>query len=99
MVETMKIAFTLCSNNYLAQAKTLGDSLIKYNPGYKFIIGLIDKLTSEINYTSDIGYEIIPLEDIGINETYLLENLVSLVELISPEIKLEQIEKIETITQ
>jgi hypothetical protein len=40
-----------------------------------------------------------PLEDIGINETYLLENLVSLVELISPEIKLEQVEKIETITQ
>lgn len=40
-----------------------------------------------------------PLEDIGINETYLLQNLVSLVELISPEIKLEQIEKIETITQ
>lgn len=40
-----------------------------------------------------------PLEDIGINETYLLQNLVSLVELISPEIKLEQVEKIETFTQ
>lgn len=40
-----------------------------------------------------------PLEDIGIDDKYLLENLVSLVELIAPEIKLVQVEKIETFTQ
>jgi hypothetical protein len=40
-----------------------------------------------------------PLEEIGIDDNYLLENLVSLVELIKPEIKLVQIEKIETFTQ
>ncbi len=62
----MKIAFTLCSNNYLAQAKTLGDSLLKYNPDYKFFIGLVDRLSDQINYSKDIGHEIITAEDIGI---------------------------------
>ncbi len=39
----MNIAFTLCSINYLAQAKTLFDSISRTNPGWKFIIGLVDK--------------------------------------------------------
>lgn len=46
-----KLAFTLCSNNYLAQAKTLGDSLVLHNPDYEFIIGLVDKKNSDIDYS------------------------------------------------
>ena len=40
----MKIAFTICSLNYFAQALSLGKSLCKTNPQYKFVIGLVDKL-------------------------------------------------------
>ncbi len=83
----MKIAFTLCSNNYLAQAKTLGDSLIKHNPDYKFIIGLIDSLSPEINYSSGIGHEILPLENIGIpnlEELWKRYNIIELNTCIKP---------------
>jgi len=41
-----KIIFTLCSNNYLAQARTLGDSVLKYSDS-KFVIGLVDQNTKE----------------------------------------------------
>lgn len=68
----MPIFFTLCSNNYLAQAKTLGDSLIKFNPGYKFIIGLVDELNTEIDYQSFEPYTILPVAQIGIPD---FENL------------------------
>jgi len=40
----MKIAFTICSLNYFAQALSLGESINKTNPQYKYIIGLVDKL-------------------------------------------------------
>lgn len=62
----MKIAFTLCSNNYLAQAKTLGDSFIKFNPQYEFIIGLIDKKNPEISYSYFEPYLILPVSDLQI---------------------------------
>jgi hypothetical protein len=62
----MKIAFTLCSNNYLAQAKTLGDSLKQWNPEYLFYIGLLDIKRTEIDYEAEIGYPIILCNEIGI---------------------------------
>jgi hypothetical protein len=62
----MKIAFTICSNNFLAQAKTLGDSLIKYNPDYTFIIGLCDERSKKIDYTFFDQYIIIAAKDLAI---------------------------------
>ena len=62
----MKIAFTVCSNNYLAQAKTLGDSLLFYNPDYKFVIGLCDELSDQIDYSFFENIEIIPVSQIDI---------------------------------
>ncbi len=62
----MKIVFTLCSNNYLAQAKSLGDSIVKFNPDYKFIIGLVDELSKRVDYTFFEPYIIIPVANIGI---------------------------------
>jgi len=44
----MTIAFTICSINYLAQARTLGDSLKSTNPEIKFIIGLVDSVTNVV---------------------------------------------------
>lgn len=61
-----KLAFTICSNNYLAQAKTLGDSLFYRNPDYKFIIGLCDELSDEIDYSFFENIEIIPVSQINI---------------------------------
>jgi hypothetical protein len=43
-----KIVVTTCSLNHLAQAKGLGDSLIKYNPEYKLLIGLVDRLEGRV---------------------------------------------------
>lgn len=40
----MTLAFTICSVNYLAQARTLGDSLQQTNPDWQFVIGLVDDL-------------------------------------------------------
>ena len=58
----MPIAFTLCSNNYLAQAKTLGDSLVAHNPNYKFVIGLVDKKSAEFDYDSFSPHQVIEAE-------------------------------------
>lgn len=83
----MKLAFTLCSNNYLAQAKILGDSFIKNNSGYKFIIGLVDRLNPLIDYKSYIGYELIPVENIGIDnfeEIWKKYNIIELNTCIKP---------------
>lgn len=77
----MKIAFTLCSNNYLAQAKTLGESLIEHNPDYRFIIALVDELNSEIDYTFFDPFEIIPVSEIGLDNFESLCNKFDLIEL------------------
>lgn len=61
----MTLVFTLCSNNYLAQAVTLGKSLLQHNPHYIFKIGLVDKKNPQIEY-SVIPYDIIEVEDISI---------------------------------
>lgn len=62
----MKLVFTICSNNYLAQAKILGDSFLEYHPDWKFIIGLCDELSDDIDYSFFESIEIIPVSVIGI---------------------------------
>lgn len=62
----MKLAFTLCSNNYLAQAKTVGDSLIRHNPDMQFIIGLVDHKSDAIDYSFFAPHSILPVSEIGI---------------------------------
>jgi len=62
-----KIAFTICSNNYLGQAQTLANSILEYNPDYKVLIFLVDKLSSNIDYDFFIPHQIIPVDRIGIN--------------------------------
>lgn len=83
----MKIAFTICSNNYLAQAKTLGDSLIKHNPDYKFVIFLVDTLSGEIDYDFFKPFEIIPIEKIfpgNFNELWQKYDIVELNTCVKP---------------
>lgn len=63
----MTLAFTICSVNYLAQARTLGDSLRKTNPGYQYVIGLVDKL-SQANLPADLmpPYPMLEVDQINI---------------------------------
>lgn len=63
----MNLVFTICSNNYLAQAIFLGQTLSKHNPSYDFKICLVDKKSNKINYNK-FPYEIIEVEQIGIKE-------------------------------
>jgi hypothetical protein len=62
------IVFTLCSNNYLAHAKTLGDSLLSKAPGTRFIIGLVDKRHPEVDYNVFRSFDIIGYDEIDCPE-------------------------------
>ena len=72
---SMNTIFTICSNNYLAQAKTLGDSVLKYHPNHNFTIVLCDKLSQEIDYSAFTNFNIIEAHNIGIdNFEYMTKN-------------------------
>ncbi|MBC7913009.1 MAG: hypothetical protein H7Y07_02700 [Pyrinomonadaceae bacterium] len=59
----MKVAFTLCSNNYFAQALILAESFLLYNPNFEFYVGLIDQKSDEINY-KQFNIKVLPVADI-----------------------------------
>lgn len=56
----MQVTFTICSNNYLAQAAVLGRSLKALAPGVSFFIFLCDKKRADIDY-STLADEVIPV--------------------------------------
>jgi hypothetical protein len=64
----MNIAFTICSNNYLAQAKTLGDSFLEFHPDWKFVIGLVDLYDSDFDYSFFDNFEIIKVSNIKVQD-------------------------------
>lgn len=64
-IQKNRLAFTLCSNNYLAQAKVLGDSLLQNNPNYHFIIGLVDEVSDAVDYTGYGHFDIIPISQLS----------------------------------
>ena len=70
----MIIAFTICSNNYLAHAKTLGDSYLQHHSGHRFIIGLVDKLIDGYDYSFLNAFEVVPVETLEIDG---FDNLVA----------------------
>ena len=60
------IAFTICSNNYLAQAKVLSDSVYKYSKDcYDFCIVLCDEYSEKIDY-SEFHAQFVLAKDLGI---------------------------------
>lgn len=77
----MTIAFTICSNNYLAHAKTLGDSYLKHHPDHTFVIGLVDKLNESFDYSLFSAFNIIPVEELDIPEFDELNSKYNIVEL------------------
>ena len=62
------VFFTLCSNNYLAQAKTLGDSVLANYPDSVFLVGLVDYRDDSIDYSSFEGMQITGFDEIGYPE-------------------------------
>lgn len=62
------IYFTLCSNNYLPFAHCLGQSIKAFDPQARFVIGLVDKLDAQINYSLLEEFEILPCFDLGYSE-------------------------------
>jgi hypothetical protein len=77
----MITVFTLCSANYLAHAKTLGDSLAEHNPDFHFVIGLVDRLPEKIAPSFWHPYELIPVEDLDIPGFWEMARQYDLVEL------------------
>lgn len=78
----MTLAFTICSVNYLAQARTLGDSLRDTNPDYRYVIGLVDKL-SQANLPADLvpPYPMLEVDQIGIPDFAAMCNRYDITEL------------------
>lgn len=77
----MKIAFTICSNNYLAQAKTLADSVLTHNPDYFFVICLCDVKHPEIDYNFFSPHIILEAHSIGIESFFDMVKLYNIIEL------------------
>lgn len=78
----MKIAFTICSNNYWAQAKILFQSLADTNPDYTLVFGLVDKKVNEIDYTiarKDIN--VVEVLELNILEEYNIFEKYNIIEL------------------
>lgn len=83
----MKIAFTICSNNYLAQAKTFTESLLSENQDITVFIFLIDKKKSEIDYKYFAPAEVIEVNDSvfgQFNELITKYNIVELNTAVKP---------------
>ena len=76
-----KIIFTICSNNYLAQAKTLGDSILKTNPDYKYIIILCDKKNDKIDYSFFKDFGLLEIEELNIDYFHQMKNKYDITEL------------------
>lgn len=82
----MTLAFTICSNNYLAQALTLGNSLLTHNPNYIFKIALVDRRNESVDYRR-IPYEVIEVESIDIksfNNMFMQYNITELNTAVKP---------------
>ena len=75
----MKIIFTICSNNYLAQALVLWKSVQLHEPAATFIIGLIDEKQEAIDYHS-FGCEVLEAKSIEATITELAKkyNIIEL---------------------
>ncbi|MCR9063071.1 MAG: glycosyl transferase [Cytophagales bacterium] len=79
----MTVAFTICSNNYLSQAKALADSVKQTNPDVTFYIGLADKFENiPAEYAKTFsGCQIIEVQDITIENFHWMHDNYDIIEL------------------
>ncbi|MEO1033794.1 MAG: hypothetical protein AAFX55_20595 [Bacteroidota bacterium] len=76
-----KIAFTICSNNYLPQANTLKASFLNHNDGFEFWIILVDKKSPEIDYSLFEPAKLILASEIPLYDLEGLLNRYNIIEL------------------
>lgn len=76
-----KIAVTVCSAAHLAQAKGLSDSLLKHNPGYQLVIGLVDRLDGRIPATYYHPHELLEAHNLNIPQFREMVHRYTLLEL------------------
>jgi hypothetical protein len=83
----MNIVFTLCSNNYLAQATVLGQSIKANVRGATFVIVLVDKKTTQVDY-STIPFEVLPIDLVepGIDDLSKKYDIVELNTCVKPRV-------------
>ncbi len=62
------VIVTTCSANHLAQAKGLGESVLKYNSGYSIMIGLVDRLEGRVPKTYYEPMQVIEAHTLAIPE-------------------------------
>jgi hypothetical protein len=77
----MVTILTLCSANYLAHAKTLGESVREHNPDFHFVIGLVDWMPKDLEPGYLDKFEVIPVEDFPFPEFAGMLKKYNLVEL------------------
>jgi lipopolysaccharide biosynthesis glycosyltransferase len=77
----VNIAFTICSNNYLAQAKVLAETFLRYNEGTKFMIVLCDRFSNQIDYSQFVNVEFVTVEELNIPSFDVLIQKYDIVEL------------------
>jgi hypothetical protein len=75
-----KIAFTICSNNYISQALVLKESFLAHHPDYNFFIGLVDDVAGIANIYPDLEGAI-PVCDLGISEFEEMSDRYNITEL------------------
>jgi hypothetical protein len=78
---TKQIAFTICACNYLAHAKTLGDSYLINHPDHTFIIGLVDRITEKIDLEAFNNFTILPVANLAIENFESLNTKYNITEL------------------
>lgn len=76
-----KLAFTICSNNYLSQAITLSNSFKKYNSDIRFIICLVDKKENAKQLIENFDVEILEIEEVIGEKIYDLASIYDITEL------------------
>ncbi len=63
------IAFTICSNNYLAKAKVVSDTFLQHHTGYSFFIFVVDKMN-----------EALPVKELNITNIITIDKVVADIE-------------------
>ncbi|MFN8416239.1 MAG: glycosyl transferase [Cytophagaceae bacterium] len=75
------IAFTICSNNYLAQAISLAVSYLKFHPNHLFKIGLVDNILEDRSSILFDKIEVIPVSKLEIDGFEQLVQKYNIIEL------------------
>ncbi|TFF38822.1 glycosyltransferase family protein [Mucilaginibacter psychrotolerans] len=83
----MKVAYTICANNYLASAKVLKESFTKHHPDTRLFIVLVDKKSPVLDYDEFCGDSILfvdQLVDLDIDALSLKFSLAELCTTVKP---------------